>query len=963
MISAGEFPKVGVCDSEKCVSIQNELYSACEIAAYKYRTYPEKAEARYDAFVKVLGPMKTEDGAPVELKGGKSSEASLSQRVFADTCYNFFMDGKQLPNKEDPIYAPLYEDGDLSLADVMTMNREVREGSPVASSYLYQSPEENPAEKVWSCVEDKFLKGGGSKEELRRLANIGYWIEPQGHRRFADDPSRLEVQEKLNLAYRDPEYYQCIVDNGLPVHFAMNDFNVETTFDDTTRARFNEEVDAIKAELLTEAEKYPEGSPAWRFELTRRIFEQTLENDKLYSDCEIECPDHEAMKYRRGACTESTAIIYYKYKYAGLNPDIFHLHGMTPSLEWIELLPELGNAADHIYIGVPLSVTSSDGTGPEDTASTQYVYADLAQRKFDVKYGHGIRISERIFTSFVLNNRKSDLLRQQRLEEAEETLEMELTVAPADINTHLSLLGLYDTLGRKDDVASLTRFIRRRFKEHPLIPLMDVETSEELEDALKEMGDMDPYVASRKYYDLAHSGLGNFLQKARAASEKGGQIDPGFREQLNNEVGGIVLLYGRSLLLNPKNIFAYRDLEQLFEEVGNHEDAIAIYKGLVDKYPDHLPFVYSLAEHLFNASQATGINVEKKQQFLSQMIQTSEHFAGLAPASPLPHTQMSRALINLGAHQKALDAVLASNELYATDGKPIPLDNYKIGTACNIVLANVDDALAMVKEAVAVHPEEAPRHLASRLYNFLTWNFGMKQDGFIADGVVPFNKAGINTDYFEAVDRICLFLDEYDDAREYLDLIRAYFAPFVMFFIGEDRTEDWVDEISSKPSDRVLNRLAESTKDMTTFIKALNAHMEPETYEEINSFLEEVEPLLEDDFSEVVDEVRVGLLWGYILIGDRDEAEDVLDDLPRERVIGALGFSIGKLKGLGRRTRKSAERLGLAMDLLWDNRKLLSEGQRAHFVEFNYRLATLCREHDMIEEAEAAEKRGADLRK
>lgn len=64
--------------------------------------------------------------------------------------------------------------------------------------YLCQSENgeisEDVVEETWSCVKDEFIKAHGTEDELFRLANVGYVAEPQGHRIFVNNPSKLEIQ-------------------------------------------------------------------------------------------------------------------------------------------------------------------------------------------------------------------------------------------------------------------------------------------------------------------------------------------------------------------------------------------------------------------------------------------------------------------------------------------------------------------------------------------------------------------------------------------------------------------------------------------------------------------------------------------------------------------------------------------------------------------------------------------------
>lgn len=211
----------------------------------------------------------------------------------------------------------------------------------------------------------------------------------------------------------------------------MNDFKASTPFDDKTRIRFQNEVDSLKKGLAKDADKFPPDSAAYRRELTRRIFEEHTKKEKFYGDCEIECDDHEAIKFRRGICTETSAVVYFKCKYAGLNPSFFYLHDIEPSLQWLDLLPKLGEAADHVFIGVPLS----DNAG--GAASKEFLYVDPVREMFDVEYKHAKEIPERVFASLSTRNKASDIALHRRFRDAEETLKNAIILTPEDIQPYL----------------------------------------------------------------------------------------------------------------------------------------------------------------------------------------------------------------------------------------------------------------------------------------------------------------------------------------------------------------------------------------------------------------------------------------------------------------------------------------------------------------------------------------------
>jgi len=125
MISAGEFPKIGKCDTPKCVAIQDKLNDGCSVAADNLKKDFVAARSRYDKF---LGSVAIEDdaGNPVEVKGGTSPDALISQQAFENTCSDFFMDKKTLPGKTMLAYAPIYEDAGMTDADFLTLAREMK---------------------------------------------------------------------------------------------------------------------------------------------------------------------------------------------------------------------------------------------------------------------------------------------------------------------------------------------------------------------------------------------------------------------------------------------------------------------------------------------------------------------------------------------------------------------------------------------------------------------------------------------------------------------------------------------------------------------------------------------------------------------------------------------------------------------------------------------------------------------
>lgn len=835
--------------------------------------------------------------------------------------------------------------------------------------------EKDPVEEMWSCVEDEFVKGGGTKEALYKLANKGFVAEPHGYQRFVDDPKVLERQEKLNFAYDDPKYYHCINKAGLPIQFAMNDYNEKTTFDEKTSKRFKKEVDAIKQGLAKEVEKYPEGSREYRREFAKRIYDQTVKNEKFYGDCEIECNDYDSVNFKQGACTETSTVMYFKLKYAGLNPEYSYWHDIQPSLRWIELLPNLGEAADHIFIGVPLSEKN------DATSSQNYIYIDLVNQLFDVEYKHAKKISERTFASMSSLNKFSDLVGQQRFKEAEDALKVAAMLTPEDIHPFVQFGNLYIAQGRKDDLAFVTGYIEKVFKEHPWCgpvllrnknSALDPSTIDEekakkligqLDDELEKMAKKDPFMAAQINYFMAKPAMYEFLKNVKAASERGGNIDPAFSKQLEYLGNNIVEAYFKSLILDPNFIFAFRDLEMMLNLVSAHPVGIKVYEKLLEKHPKHTPFIYAYGRHLANASKATGIDPELSARLLLAAEKAFDRLSELENESPLPHIEKCKILVAQGDIKQALVSLNRADALFQKSGGGIPLESYMMRTACNIIIGDGKQAMSAAKEAVKKYPDKAPAYLAEELYLHLNWHFSLEQKNYIKDDSMPPLESDDMRNYAKCTDDVSKYLQKFEAARGGVEILRAYFMPFMLFFWGPDVVEEWLDDFPSKPSPRAVGQLAQSTNGMAMLIQSLNAHIDKKRYEDIEKYVEMVEPVLKEKFSNVIDQTRGGLLWGYVLLQDRDRAEDIIDELPKKFIVDALAFCVIKLVNFGRGTKVNTERLYFAMDLMWDNRKLLDDANRAKLVEMNHRLAALCRQHGMDEKAKTAEERAEELRK
>ncbi|MFA5812206.1 MAG: hypothetical protein WC956_07765 [bacterium] len=176
----------------------------------------------------------------------------------------------------------------------------------------------------------------------------------------------IEAQEVLEYAYARENCYHLLAKHGFPVPFAMNDYDPTTKKDDEIRDKISAEVKNIQTKYEASKEAAPKGSDKYKEQLALLIRDGLKHYRKdAEGDCKTEMPDWKAIATKCGACTEFSAILYFAYRQAGLDPRFMNMTHTDGSITAMSLFFNNDETASHSLIGVPLS----NGT---------YYYSDLA---------------------------------------------------------------------------------------------------------------------------------------------------------------------------------------------------------------------------------------------------------------------------------------------------------------------------------------------------------------------------------------------------------------------------------------------------------------------------------------------------------------------------------------------------------------------------------------------------------
>lgn len=840
-------------------------------------------------------------------------------------------------------------------------------------------PDESPLtletkneEQMWECVRDEFVKSGGTEKKLKKLANVGFIAEPAGYKRFMNDVAALELQEKLEFAYNDPKYYHCLVENDYPVPYAMSDFDPNTLTDDQLRFEIDFAIDKIKADS---------GS---KEEMDRKIYDWSLKALKYGGDCKIEAADQEALLQKCGACTESTAAMFYAYNRAGSKPQIFYWHDLKPSLEWIDMMPKLGEAMDHVFIGIP----QKDGS---------FLHVDRIRKIYDAKYEFAVPFSPRHFVSEAwLNNKRNNLLAIQRFDISEQVDLAIISIAPESFASYFSLLTLYRSQNRAKDYATLLQTVQRNFTDNPwavfLSTAIDLEKQvaeagarlhpsalqqKENEANIKltklglELERQSPYLAAQANYAYGRAMLPLFMQyfsAVKSAKDKGVNIDANVGAQLDQLKDRILFHYSESISFDPNYLFAFKDIDALLTETASYEKAVHIYEKLLEKYPTHEPLIYGLAKFYILWANSSPVG---KQEKIDKAITLTEILIAGEPSHPKPYSLQGTAYFALGDFNKVSALYEKSIALHKERGEEVPKENYAALVFAYMFLADKDNAVRVIDTMSHDHNAGGLAFISEHLFKTFALQYSISTNSAtIADDFAEWGESDkANVEKIKEVLSISdLILDEIkhggDEAKDNVDYVRGYSLPFVALFDGVEAAKRWMDNIGNKHSHKAQIGLGRGLDQISVFLLSTKIMVSKEVVDVLNVILDMEESVLLNAGKDSALKMKAGLYRGYIMHEDREKAKELLNDL----VAGGSPFSLLPLQAMGDLlingggTKKNTKRLVLAMNLMYEHIDHFAPEVRRNLLRCYLELADLCRQNGMDEEANNALKRSKELK-
>lgn len=203
-------------------------------------------------------------------------------------------------------------------------------------------------------------------------------------------------QTALDLYEAEPENatYRRIVEGfaGDPIPWELNDYNSKTNFDERVRAKVNKAISELDRTLVSKGfikgtDDYNKRMAIGLFHFVNfpndhaqaRIYQvdflDLLLNDigefkdklvyeigglgvsQMLDDAPVELSALEALRVKKGWCTEQSKVLYAVFKMAGLKPFFVRnkFKDMEPILkEKRSFIPQNLRAMGHVYVGIPL---------------------------------------------------------------------------------------------------------------------------------------------------------------------------------------------------------------------------------------------------------------------------------------------------------------------------------------------------------------------------------------------------------------------------------------------------------------------------------------------------------------------------------------------------------------------------------------------------------------------------------
>ncbi|MDP2600036.1 MAG: hypothetical protein Q8P84_04790, partial [Deltaproteobacteria bacterium] len=261
----------------------------------------------------------------------------------------------------------------------------------------------------------------------------------------------------LEQAYRFKKHYPLLHRHGLPVPFAMDDFDPKTQADAKIRLKIAKAIQDVRSQLADEG--LDSQSDAYQMALAKSLFDwaATATADFLY-ESDRERPDWQAFLEKSGKCTERSTILYYIYKEAGLDPSFFLVDSFPPTLSNYFSLREDTFTMGHAFIGF-----WTEG-------EKRWVFADLLNEAFDGSFPRAVRLTPRQYVQQgYLTNLMLKMKVRREFEEMQKVDALLYDVAPLScVNFFISASHYFD----QNNLAEMEQVLEESERVCSSYPLM-----------------------------------------------------------------------------------------------------------------------------------------------------------------------------------------------------------------------------------------------------------------------------------------------------------------------------------------------------------------------------------------------------------------------------------------------------------------------------------------------------------
>lgn len=867
-------------------------------------------------------------------------------------------------------------------------------------------------QRVWTCVEDLYERGGGKKDELRKLANRGTVADPLWNPLLRNDPKKLEPQEMLSFAYSDPQYHSCLAAESFPIPFLLDDFDPSTTEDGeisaSMRSETSETAAAVERDLqspIDEAEK--------KCEISKRIYDHIRKKHPFHADCAIECSALESMKHNLGACSESSAVLYAHYREAGLNPSMVFMQDFNPSLDWIELMPKLGDALLHIFIDVPIgkrtlplsfdpnaskppnmsqedfeiirSLKKGLPTCREGLPDSGIVHVDMINEIFGADYKFGRPISEADFTTFWLSNRQDELAEKGKISESLATTERAIALSPGMLYLYMRAKYVYTAAGQNENAQFLEKYIDRNFTDNPMrkfISLFDRATAlnkKELTQKLtpkesaertrlgKEMDKLQekhPSTSAWFALNLASSEDTKYRDMKRRLKSDGVVATSAVVTSQKETLTRALTFYASSLGSNPNSPFAVKKLEALIAESQDEEAAFSIYRQLAIKYPNHTPFLYFLLVHTFKLIKSPTVSEGNTLELLKFSDRIFQKIISIEPNHPQIYRLASQQFSELKKMDIALNAAEKAGALFERRDGVIPPGLVGDIVALRAITGHADGAIELTRTLISEGNSAVLEKLGRSLFDNISLDINPTVPPKLLTEPVSLEPLDANTlGMLKAILSLTELLKVNPRAKVWMDLNVAYFLPSIVIIMGRDEAQRWIDVLSTTDQEKFQERaVVFAVNKLVQLLGRSKLLLNTEMYDNALWYIEWLEKNTSDKLRPNFNILYGVTLWAGLIAKSEKIVNFAKARIPAENLPELYLESLGLVQTTGEDVKENAERVGFILNQMWQCRETLSPELRSKFSFAYDEYSSSCKKFDLTGESVLAEERSRILR-